>query len=186
MREFRAINNIKYNAKVNTLLIEYIESDNRQRNTMLFLEGAPGEIDFGTGMVPESIRIRIKTGDTYVKGKVGERIAANIAKKKLNAIILDEVKKLTKADREIIIDGDFGIIEAKLATDKKYLRSNLIDATKQIHGRFAKCAKYKKGVAFSIYANEDTGDFEYVYKVVTPEKDKALPRRRTKKRGEEL
>lgn len=173
--EFRAISNIKYNANVNALVIEYVESNNLQKSTMLFLEGTPGEIDFGTGRVPENMRIRIKTGDKYVKGEVGEEIAAKIAEKKLKAMILDEVKKLTKADREIMINGDFGIIEAKFATDKQHLRSNLIEATKQIHGRFKKCDKYKKGFAFSIYANEDTGDFEYVYKVVTPEtKDKGV------------
>jgi len=188
MREFREINDIKYNANVNSLVIKYMESNNLQKRTMLFLEGAPGEIDFGTGRVPEDMRIRIKTGDRYVKGEVGEEIATKIAEEKLKAMILDEVKKLTKADREIMIDGDFGIIEAKLATEKQYLRRNLKEATEQIHGRFKKCDKYKKGVAFSIYVNEDIGDFEYVYKVVTPEtKDKAFPRSRTKKeRGEEL
>ena len=35
--------------------------------------------------------------------------------------------------------------------------------------------KYKKGVAFSTYVNEDTGHFEYVYRVITREtQDEAL------------
>jgi len=44
-----------------------------------------------------------------------------------------------------------------------------------IHNRFEENDKYKKGVAFSIYVDEDTGHFEYVYRVITPEtQDKAL------------
>jgi len=187
MREYRVITDITYDVKVNSIVIKYIESNNLQKRTMLFFEESPGEIDFGTGRVPENIRIRVSAGDKYVKGKIGERIAVDIATKKLNVEILDKVKKLTKADREILIDGNFGIIEAKLVTDKKDLKSNMKEAIKQIYGRFEKCDKYKKGVAFSTYVNEVTGDFEYVYKVVTPEtKDNALPGSTSKMRGEKL
>lgn len=187
MREFRVINDIKYDAKVNSLVIKYVESNNLQKRTMLFLEETPGEIDFGAGRVSESMRIRVLSGNSYVKGEVGEEIATKIAEEKLKVIILDEEDKLTNVDREILFDGDFGIIEAKFAKDTKYLKSKLKEATEQIYGRFKECDEYKKGVAFSIYVNKITGDFEYLYKVVTPEKDKALPRSSTKKmRGDKL
>ncbi|MGQ9515303.1 MAG: hypothetical protein ACUVTL_09720 [Thermoproteota archaeon] len=44
--------------------------------------------------------------------------------------------KLTKADREILIDGNFGIIEVKFVKDRKHIRSKLTEAMEQIYGRF--------------------------------------------------
>lgn len=82
---------------------------------------------------------------------------------------------MTNADIEILIDDELGIIEVKFASDKQYLLRRLSRATKQIYDRFEQSDEYKKGVAFSIYVNEDTGHFEYIYRVITPEtQDKAL------------
>jgi len=163
---FRPINNIEYDPRVNYLVIGYNHSVDRNYETMLFFEESPGEIDFGNGRVPESMRIRVKSGNKHVKGDVGEEIAAKIVEEKFEATVFGK-RKFTGPDREILIDGDPGILEAKLATSKQGLKRGLVEAVGDVYGRFEQSDEYKKGIAFSTYIDEETGHFEYIYKVVT-------------------
>jgi hypothetical protein len=60
-------------------------------------------------------------------------------------------------------------LEAKLRTSKQELSRALAEAIDDVYRRFEQSDKYKKGVAFSTYLDKDTGQFEYIYKVITRE-----------------
>jgi hypothetical protein len=167
--KFRSINNIEYNPRLDFVEIEYRHSYDRYYRTLLFFEEPSGEIDFGNGRVPESMRIRVNCSKNEM-GKVGEEIATEVVEEKLKATVFkkDEYKPFGP-DREILIDGDYGILEAKLRTSKQELSRALTDAIGDVYRRFEQSDKYKKGIAFSTYLDKDTGQFEYIYIVITRE-----------------
>jgi len=100
-------------------------------------------------------------------GKVGEEIATEVVEEKLKATVFKKDEhELFGPDREILIDGDYGILEAKLRTSKQELSRALAEAIDDVYRRFEQSDKYKKGIAFSTYLDKDTGQFEYIYKVV--------------------
>ncbi|MCP8322229.1 MAG: hypothetical protein H3Z52_15025, partial [archaeon] len=78
-----------------------------------------GEIDLDKGIAPEEMRLKIidalKRKDYTAMGEVGERIASKFVKEKLNAVVFDK-EGPSGADRDIILNGEYGVLEAKLTT----------------------------------------------------------------------
>jgi len=101
-------------------------------------------------------------------GNVGEEIAAKFAEEKLKATVYEK-EKPTGPDRKIIYDSEPGILEAKLTTYESDLETMFVDAIYDICRRFRQNSRYRQGVAVAVYFDEDTGNFDLIYRIVTPE-----------------
>jgi len=164
----RPIEEMSYNARRDAISVEYYDSGGNRIITLLFRE-PPDEIDLDAGMAPKEMideaNDALKAKDTAKLGEIGERIAAKFAEEKLKAIVFWKDEYIGP-DREIIIDGKLGIIEAKLTTYNKNFNFQFGRAIKQMYGRLKEHSEYRFGVAFATYFNKYNGHFDYNYEKV--------------------
>jgi len=164
----RPIEEMSYNARRDAVSVEYYDSGGNRTITLLF-RAPPDEIDLDAGMAPkemiDEVNDALKAHDTAKLGEIGERIAAKFAEEKLKATVFRKDEYIGP-DREIIIDGKLGIIEAKLTTYNKNFNFQFGKAIKQMYERIKKDSEYKFGVAFATYFNKYNGHFDYNYEKV--------------------
>ena len=164
---FRSVESLKYDPWRDNVSVEY-RRPNRYSTTTLRFRESPEEIDLDVGMAPEEMIARVKSGDKVEMGDVGEKIAAKFTEEKLKAIVLRK-EGATGPDRKILLDGEPSILEAKLTTYKSGLETAFVDAIHDVCRRFKQNSKYRQGVAAAVYFDEDTGNFDLIYRIVTPD-----------------
>ena len=164
---FRSVESLKYDPRRDSITVEYRRPNRYSRTTLRFRE-SPEEIDLYAGMTPEEMIARVKSGNKVEMGKVGEKIAAKFAKEKLKAIVFEK-EGSTGPDRNILLDGEHGILEVKLTTYESELETTFVKAIHDVCQRFKQNSEYRQGVAVAVYFDEDTGNFELIYRIATPE-----------------
>ena len=165
--QFRPVEGMEYDPARDAINVEYYHSERNRTTTLRFRE-MPDEMDLDAGMASEEMIARVKTGKKIKMGEVGEEIAAKFAEEKLKAKVFGK-NKLTGPDRKIILDGDPGILEAKLTTYESQLETQFVDAIDDVCRRFKENSEYRQGVAVAVYFDKNTGNFDYIYRIVTPE-----------------
>jgi len=162
---FCQVEGLKYDPKGDALRIEYNHGMKPNRFATLQFMEPPDEIDFDTHRIPEEMRLiwekAINSNNTKEMGKLGERVAAKIAEKEYNVKVYPK-KGETGPDREITLDSELIILEAKSTADKSELDTRFKEVVAQVKDR------NKVGIAISVYINTDTGFFEYKHDIIRP------------------
>jgi len=168
---FRPIERLEYDAKRDFVDIKYRLSEDRSQRTALFFKELPDEIDLDAGMATEEMIERVRSRDKCKMGEVGEEIAEKFVVEELGAKVLGKPSKVSHhgPDLKLLIDGEPGIVEAKLVTSESDLEGQFVNAISDVCRRFEHSSEYKEGVAFTVYFDQVTGHFEYVYRIITPE-----------------
>jgi len=165
----RPIVEMNYDARRDAVSVEYYDKGGNRTIPILFRE-PPDEIDLDAGMAPQKmideVNDALKAHDTVKLGEIGERIAAKFVEEKLKATVFRKDGNIGP-DRKIILDGELGIIEAKLTTHKKNWSDQFKEAKIQMRNRSKKNNEYRCGIAFATFFNKENGHFDYTYEKVT-------------------
>jgi len=165
--QFRPVEGMEYDLARDAVSVEYYHSGRNRTTTLRFSEMSD-QIDLDAGQATEEMIARVNSGKKKLMGEVGEEIAAKFAKEKLGATVFEKEGD-TGPDRKIILDGDPGILEAKLTTIESKLETQLGKAIDDVYGRFKESSEYRQGVAVAVYFEKDTGSFKLAHKIITPE-----------------